>query len=241
MNSSPEYQSVEQNIEGEEEEEEKKEEEEKLRNLAFKKETEVSGDYVFVLYENQNFLGKEAKATYVINLEDGKVENKIVVEAGGFELTVGNDDGIEKPKSGTKKGKDTRKKLLLGRFPIVAYEIKLDITLSMSLNAGVTIATNKFYITLSGTVDISAEITVGTVVRFTAGVKGTIINADFQCGFNTKTQSFLRSESYLKLSSCNVVGYLKGEVRGTGIKLVNEVLEIWKGWKSKDVLKYLKF
>ena len=46
--------------------------------------------------------------------------------------------------------KDTRGSLLLGTFPIAAYEIRIDIKLSMGLSAGVTVSTKQLKITLMG-------------------------------------------------------------------------------------------
>ena len=166
-------------------------------------------------YYNKNLLGKDCSASYVIEFGGDEVKNLIRVTAGNFQLNVGNMDGLSQSKSGSKK--DKRPKVLLGTFPIVAHEIRIDITLTMSLNAGVTFYTDKLLVTLSGSVDLNAELGVGTVIKLTAGVKGTIIGASFTCGFNTITGSFLRSESRIAINSGTITGYLKGEIRVFGI------------------------
>ena len=206
------------------------EEEKQLRNLA-------STYYEWALFENIDFLGAKASAYYVIDLSKGKVVNKIKIKAGTYTAWVGNEDGLSQSKSDSNK--DSRTDLLLGSFPIVAYEIRIDIKLSLSLSAGVTLLTNKFKVTLSGSVDLKAEVAAGYLIKFTAGVKGKIIGASFTCGFNISPLSFSKSDSKINISSGTITGYLKGEIKGTGKTLVNQELQIWKGWLNKDIpLKY---
>ena len=83
--------------------------------------------------------------------------------------------------------------------------------------------------------DLKAELVVGTLIQFKAGVKGKIIGATFTCAFKLSPLSFLKSESKITINSGTITGYLTGEVRGTGKKFVNEELQIWKGWLNKDI------
>ena len=197
-----------------------------MRNLA-------TTTWQWALFENKSFLGTKASAYYVIDLKNNKVVNKIKIKAGSFTVSVGNEDGLSQSK--TDSNKDTRGSVLLGTFPIAAYEIRIDIKLSMGLNAGVTVSTKQLKITLSGSVNLKAELVVGTLIKFTAGVKGKIIGASFTCAFNKSPLSFSKSGSKINISSGTITGYLTGEIKGTGKKLVNEELEIWKGWLSKDI------
>ena len=197
-----------------------------MRNLA-------TTTWQWALFENKSFLGTKASAYYIIDLKNNKVVNKIKIKAGSFTVSVGNEDGLSQSK--TDSNKDTRGSVLLGTFPIAAYEIRIDIKLSMGLNAGVTVSTKQLKITLSGSVDIKAELVVGTLIKFTAGVKGKIIGASFTCAFNKSPLSFSKSGSKINISSGTITGYLTGEIKGTGKKLVNQELEIWKGWLNKDI------
>ena len=197
-----------------------------MRNLA-------TTTWQWALFENKSFLGTKASAYYVIDLKNNKVVNKIKIKAGSFTVSVGNEDGLSQSK--TDSNKDTRGSVLLGTFPIAAYEIRIDIKLSMGLNAGVTVSTKQLKITLSGSVNLKAELVVGTLIKFTAGVKGKIIGASFTCAFNKSPLSFSKSGSKINISSGTITGYLTGEIKGTGKKLVNEELEIWKGWLNKDI------
>jgi len=200
-------------------------EETPMRNLAT--------SWQWALFEDKKFLGTKASAYYVIDLKNNKVVNKIKIKAGSFTASVGNEKGMSQSKSDSSK--DTRGSLLLGTFPIAAYEIRIDIKLSMGLSAGVTVSTKQLKITLSGSVDIKAELVVGTLIKFTAGVKGKIIGASFTCAFNKSPLSFSKSGSKINISSGTITGYLTGEIKGTGKKLVNQELQIWKGWLSKDI------
>lgn len=201
-----------------------------MRNLA-------TTTWQWALFENKSFLGTKASAYYVIDLKNNKVVNKIKIKAGSFTVSVGNEDGLSQSK--TDSNKDTRGSVLLGTFPIAAYEIRIDIKLSMGLNAGVTVSTKQLKITLSGSVNLKAELVVGTLIQFKAGVKGKIIGATFTCGFNLSPLSFSRSDSKITINSGTITGYLTGEVKGTGRKFVNEELQIWKGWLDKNIpLKY---
>ena len=197
-----------------------------MRNLA-------TTTWQWALFENKSFLGTKASAYYVIDLKNNKVVNKIKIKAGSFTVSVGNEDGLSQSK--TDSNKDTRGSVLLGTFPIAAYEIRIDIKLSMGLNAGVTVSTKQLKITLSGSVNLKAELVVGTLIKFTAGVKGKIIGASFTCAFNKSPLSFSKSGSKINISSGTITGYLTGEIKGTGKKLVNQELEIWKGWLNKDI------
>ena len=197
-----------------------------MRNLA-------TTTWQWALFENKSFLGTKASAYYVIDLKNNKVVNKIKIKAGSFTVSVGNEDGLSQSK--TDSNKDTRGNVLLGTFPIAAYEIRIDIKLSMGLNAGVTVSTKQLKITLSGSVNLKAELVVGTLIKFTAGVKGKIIGASFTCAFNKSPLSFSKSGSKINISSGTITGYLTGEIKGTGKKLVNQELEIWKGWLNKDI------
>ena len=202
-------------------------EETPMRNLA------TTTSWQWALFEDKKFLGTKASAYYVIDLKNNKVVNKIKIKAGSFTASVGNEKGMSQSKSDSSK--DTRGSLLLGTFPIAAYEIRIDIKLSMGLSAGVTVSTKQLKITLSGSVDIKAELVVGTLIKFTAGVKGKIIGASFTCAFNKSPLSFSKSGSKINISSGTITGYLTGEIKGTGKKLVNQELQIWKGWLSKDI------
>ena len=186
-------------------------EETPMRNLAT--------SWQWALFEDKKFLGTKASAYYVIDLKNNKVVNKIKIKAGSFTASVGNEKGMSQSKSDSSK--DTRGSLLLGTFPIAAYEIRIDIKLSMGLSAGVTVSTKQLKITLSGSVDIKAELVVGTLIKFTAGVKGKIIGASFTCAFNKSPLSFSKSGSKINISSGTITGYLTGEIKGTGKKLVN--------------------
>ena len=197
-----------------------------MRNLA-------TTTWQWALFENKSFLGTKASAYYVIDLKNNKVVNKIKIKAGSFTVSVGNEDGLSQSK--TDSNKDTRGSVLLGTFPIAAYEIRIDIKLSMGLNAGVTVSTKQLKITLGGSVNLKAELVVGTLIKFTAGVKGKIIGASFTCAFNKSPLSFSKSGSKINISSGTITGYLTGEIKGTGKKLVNQELEIWKGWLNKDI------
>ena len=197
-----------------------------MRNLA-------TTTWQWALFENKSFLGTKASAYYVIDLKNNKVVNKIKIKAGSFTVSVGNENGLSQSK--TDSNKDTRGSVLLGTFPIAAYEIRIDIKLSMGLNAGVTVSTKQLKITLSGSVNLKAELVVGTLIKFTAGVKGKIIGASFTCAFNKSPLSFSKSGSKINISSGTITGYLTGEIKGTGKKLVNQELEIWKGWLNKDI------
>ena len=207
------------------------EKEEELRKLATTKTY-----FEWALFENKDFLGAKASAYYIIDLKNSKVVNKIKIKAGSFTVYVGNENGLSQSK--TDSNKDTRGDLLLGTFPIAAYEIHIDIKLSMSLSAGVTLKTKKILVTLSGAVELKAEIVVGTFIKFTAGVKGKIIGASFTCGFNTSPISFSKSDSKITLSCGTITGYLKGEVKGTGKKFLNQELQIWKGFSTDIPLKF---
>ena len=201
-----------------------------MRNLA-------TTTWQWALFENKSFLGTKASAYYVIDLKNNKVVNKIKIKAGSFTVSVGNEDGLSQSK--TDSNKDTRGSVLLGTFPIAAYEIRIDIKLSMGLTAGVSLPYNKIKVSLGGSVDLKAELVVGTLIQFKAGVKGKIIGATFTCGFNLSPLSFSRSDSKITINSGTITGYLTGEVKGTGRKFVNEELQIWKGWLDKNIpLKY---
>ena len=189
------------------------------------------------LFENLSFLGTKASAYYIIDFKNSKVINKIKIKAGSFTAYVGNEDGMSQSKSDSKN--DKRGDLLLGTFPVAAYEIRIDIKLSMGLTAGVSLPYNKIKVSLGGSVDLKAELVVGTLIQFKAGVKGKIIGATFTCGFNLSPLSFSRSDSKITINSGTITGYLTGEVKGTGRKFVNEELQIWKGWLDKNIpLKY---
>ena len=206
-------------------------EETPMRNLA------TTTYFEWPLFENLSFLGTKASAYYIIDLKNSKVVNKIKIKAGSFTATVGNENGMSQSKADEKK--DTRGDLLLGTFPIAAYEIRIDIKLSMGLTAGVSLPYKKIKVTLGGSVDLKAELVVGTLIQFKAGVKGKIIGATFTCGFNLSPISFSRSDSKITINSGTITGYLSGEIKGTGKKLINEELQIWKGWLNKDIpLKY---
>ena len=176
-----------------------------MRNLA-------TTTWQWALFENKSFLGTKASAYYVIDLKNNKVVNKIKIKAGSFTVSVGNEDGLSQSK--TDSNKDTRGNVLLGTFPIAAYEIRIDIKLSMGLNAGVTVSTKQLKITLSGSVNLKAELVVGTLIKFTAGVKGKIIGASFTCAFNKSPLSFSKSGSKINISSGTITGYLTGEIKG---------------------------
>ena len=207
-------------------------EETPMRNLAT-----TTTYFEWPLFENLSFLGTKASAYYIIDLKNSKVVNKIKIKAGSFTATVGNENGMSQSKADEKK--DTRGDLLLGTFPIAAYEIRIDIKLSMGLTAGVSLPYKKIKVTLGGSVDLKAELVVGTLIQFKAGVKGKIIGATFTCGFNLSPISFSRSDSKITINSGTITGYLSGEIKGTGKKLINEELQIWKGWLNKDIpLKY---
>ena len=93
---------------------EKKQEEEHLRQLA-------SNYHEWVLFEDIDFLGTEESAYYIIDFSSTKVVNKIKLKFGCFSTTLGNEKGLEKSK--TNSNNDKRGDLLLGTFPILAYEI----------------------------------------------------------------------------------------------------------------------
>ena len=198
-----------------------------MRNLA------TTTYFEWPLFENLSFLGTKASAYYIIDFKNSKVVNKIKIKAGSFTVSVGNEDGLSQSK--TDSNKDTRGSVLLGTFPIAAYEIRIDIKLSMGLTAGVSLPYNKIKVSLGGSVDLKAELVVGTLIQFKAGVKGKIIGATFTCGFNLSPLSFSRSDSKITINSGTITGYLTGEIKGTGKKLVNQELEIWKGWLNKDI------
>ena len=202
-----------------------------MRNLA------TTTYFEWPLFENLSFLGTKASAYYIIDFKNSKVINKIKIKAGSFTAYVGNEDGMSQSKSDSKN--DKRGDLLLGTFPVAAYEIRIDIKLSMGLTAGVSLPYNKIKVSLGGSVDLKAELVVGTLIQFKAGVKGKIIGATFTCGFNLSPLSFSRSDSKITINSGTITGYLTGEVKGTGRKFVNEELQIWKGWLDKNIpLKY---
>ena len=205
---------------------EKKQEEEQLRKLA-------SNYHEWVLFEDIDFLGTEASAYYIIDFSSTKVVNKIKLKFGCFSTTLGNEKGLEKSK--TNSNNDKRGDLLLGTFPILAYEIHLDIKLSMSLSAGVTCSTNKIKITLGGSVELRAEVAFGTFINFTSGVKGKLIGASFICAFYTPSLKLSKDDSKINISSGTITGYLNGKIKGTGINLVNQEIKIWDGWLDEDI------
>lgn len=204
----------------------KKQKEEQPRQL-------ISTYYEWVLFDDIDFLGAKASAVYVIDFSDTEVANSIKIEFGCFSIKVGNEKGIDKDKTGSDN--DEREDLLLGTFPVLAYEIHLDIKLSMSLSAGVTCSTNKVIITLSGSVELSAEVVVGSLLEFTAGVKGEIIGASFTCVFNKPSLTFSRDDSKINISSGAITGYLKGVTKVFDVTVVNVELKIWDGWLDKDI------
>ena len=141
---------------------------------------------------------------------------------------------FRKKKDKNKKDKEEKKSssgkdYTLCIIPLYAGVIDLEIGLSFSISCAGKYEANEVTVELNGKIDLKAEVNAGGwFIKASMGVKGNMIDATFSNLFTEKYGLYYLKNSNLKLGAGSITGYLNGAI--FGVDLVNEELEIWKGF-----------
>ena len=196
-----------------------------LRNLAFS----FNFDKTFEL-KRISFLGQYIAFKYRVAVKDGKAINQLIIDSSLGSARFGN-DGVDAEISKSWSG---RYKIFTFRFPplpIIAFSVYAGGSLGFSVKF-TTILKTSLQMTLSGSIDASAEISIGSsyFAKIAAGVEGNVITAT---GYATITNSGI-SKGY-SLSGGRIEAYTEAYIKIPFIgkkTLWSKSITLFNGWST---------